>query len=124
MKEDEENLIKVRDAHTNELLKTATQKANGKGGVKSLSVHANNAQETNSISASRAADTAHNDYKDAAAEAQGASGSIKDMHTKAHHLHKIAMERANMAGMTDEAMKHSAVAKKHEDALQACDYSM
>lgn len=42
MKDGETNTINVRHAETNELLKTATQTANGRGGVKSLRIDASN----------------------------------------------------------------------------------
>lgn len=82
---------------------------------------ASNATGDPALEATRADDTAKNAYKDAAARADGVSSSIKGSHKKAHHLHRIAMECANLCGDSDAAMKHSEAAKKHQAALEACE---
>lgn len=87
------------------------------------SYQASAATETAALSASRASEATANRYKNAAAEAQGASGSIKETHKKAMHLHKIAAECAGMCDDDVAKGKHEAMAQKHGAALEA-DYDM
>lgn len=90
---------------------------------KAKPVAAAKATETPALDASRATEATANRYKNAAAEAQGASGSIKETHKKAMHLHKIAAECADMCGDEAGKGKHEAMAQKHGAALEA-DYDM